>query len=104
MQRFRNFHFRGQDDDEKIIRVIRRHWFNILQQYFLVIIMILFLFGAFWFIPYFFDISSPSSYNLFLFIQSSFATMIWVFIFITWIDYYFDVWIVTDKRIVNIAG
>jgi hypothetical protein len=25
-----------------------------------------------------------------------------VYIFITWIDYYFDVWIITNERIINI--
>ncbi|MFC1609194.1 PH domain-containing protein [Patescibacteria group bacterium] len=102
MHRFKNFHFKGQDADEKIIKVIRRHWFNILQQYFFIIAITLFLFASFWIVPYFFDVTNASAYNLALFIQSSFATMIWVLIFIIWIDYYFDVWIITDKRVVNI--
>jgi len=28
--------------------------------------------------------------------------VLWMVSFVIWIDYYFDVWIVTDKRIVNI--
>jgi len=27
---------------------------------------------------------------------------IWIFFFLIWIDYYFDVWIITNLRIVNI--
>jgi uncharacterized membrane protein YdbT with pleckstrin-like domain len=27
---------------------------------------------------------------------------IWITFFLIWIDYYFDVWIITDRRVVNI--
>ena len=28
--------------------------------------------------------------------------LLWTLFFLTWIDYYFDVWIITTKRIINI--
>src|SRR3989344_3187016 len=31
-----------------------------------------------------------------------FIIFIWLFSFLLWIDYYFDVWIITNERIVNI--
>ena len=31
-----------------------------------------------------------------------FALITWIFFFLLWIDYYFDVWIITNKRVVNV--
>jgi uncharacterized membrane protein YdbT with pleckstrin-like domain len=40
--------------------------------------------------------------SLFAFIRNLFFIFTWITFFIIWIDYYFDVWIVTNQRIVNI--
>ena len=37
-----------------------------------------------------------------MFLENSFALITWITFFLIWIDYYFDVWIITTKRIVNI--
>ncbi|MDH4330322.1 MAG: PH domain-containing protein [Candidatus Moranbacteria bacterium] len=102
MERFKNFHFRGQAENEKIIKVIRRHWFNIFQQYIMVLVFLFFLISSFWTIPEYYDLSNPQMLNLFLFGESLLFLMAWIFSFILWIDFYFDVWIITDKRIVDI--
>ena len=39
---------------------------------------------------------------IFYFVESFLAIILWLYSFIVWIDYYFDVWIITDQRIVNI--
>jgi uncharacterized membrane protein YdbT with pleckstrin-like domain len=93
----------GQKDDELVIMIIRRHWFNILQQLFLVFLMIFFLFGSLIYLPTLFPILSTSSaQSLFIFLENSFALVIWIIFFLIWIDYYFDVWIITTHRVVNI--
>lgn len=103
MSIYHQFHFKGQRDDETIILVIRRHWFNILQQLFLVFLMVAFLFGSLIYLPTLFPILSTASVqSLFMFLENSFALVIWMIFFLIWIDYYFDVWIVTTRRIVNI--
>lgn len=102
MERFKDFHFRGQTEGEHIVKIVRRHWFNILQQYFMVIVFIGLLIASFWIVPYYYDLSDPQIRNLFFFVASTLGIMIWIFTFILWIDYYFDVWIITDKRIVDI--
>jgi uncharacterized membrane protein YdbT with pleckstrin-like domain len=38
----------------------------------------------------------------FHFIQNTLFLFLWLFGFLVWIDYYFDVWIITNERIVNI--
>lgn len=100
MHKFKNFHFHGQYSNEEIIKVVRRHWFNIFQQYILIIAMIIILILGIQILPEFFDFSQYDTELLF--IESLVAIILWLFIFIIWIDFYFDVWIITDNRIVNI--
>lgn len=100
---FTKYHFDGQRDDEQILLVLHRHWFNILSQFFIVIAMLLLFFGSYGLTAFFYtDFSNPIGQTLFAFLRNLFFTFTWITFFIIWIDYYFDVWIVTDKRIVNI--
>lgn len=103
MEKFANFHFQGQKDDESIIMVVRRHWFDILKQMLLVFFMIAALFSSLVYLPLLFPIFTETAMrSLFIFLENSFAMFIWIVLFLIWIDYYFDVWIITTKRIVNI--
>ncbi len=103
MQNYAKFHFRGQKEGEQIILMVRRHWFNILEQFFVVFLMLLLLVGSWFILPVFFPSIITSSFNvLFNFLRNLFGMFIWITFFLIWIDYYFDVWIITDKRIVNI--
>jgi uncharacterized membrane protein YdbT with pleckstrin-like domain len=40
--------------------------------------------------------------NLFTFGESLATLFVWNFFFILWLDYYLDIWIVTNERIINI--
>lgn len=53
-----------------------------------------------WVLPVYF--MENNEIPIFLFVQSFLATIIWIYAFILWIDFYFDVWIITNERIVNI--
>jgi uncharacterized membrane protein YdbT with pleckstrin-like domain len=99
MEKFRRFHFKGQKDGEEIIMVIHRHWFNILEKMSLIFFMILILFTSAVYLPLF---SLAALNYLFIFLETFFAMITWVAFFLIWIDYYFDVWIITNLRIVNI--
>lgn len=39
---------------------------------------------------------------IFFFLENSFLLFLWVTLFLIWIDVSFDVWIITEERIVNI--
>lgn len=100
MKRFKHFHFHGQHANEEIIKIVRRHWFNILQQYIIVFAMIFLLFFSLQVLPTYLSFSENNAE--FWFFETFFAIIIWLYIFIIWIDFYFDVWVITDNRIVNI--
>jgi len=103
MLNFNAYHFAEKRDDENVIAVIHRHWFNILQNFFLIFLMILLLVGSHATLPVLFPILTVPEYDgLLLFLESLFAMLIWTMSFLIWIDYYFDVWVITSKRIVNI--
>ncbi len=89
--------------DENTIIVIHRHWFDIIQNFFLLIVMVFFLVSSYVVLPALFPILETALYqNLLAFAESSFAMLILILFFLVWIDYYFDVWVITNKRIINI--
>ncbi len=103
MKNFHLYHFAGQKNGERILLVVRRHWFNILSQFFTVFLMIGILAGSYFYLPLFFpSLQEQLPASLFVFMESLFAMLIWIILFLVWIDYYFDVWIITNYRVVNI--
>jgi uncharacterized membrane protein YdbT with pleckstrin-like domain len=97
------YRFKGQHEDEDIVRVIHRHWFNISSHLIIVFFASFFLVGSIFAMTTFFpDAVDANALSFFLFVENTFFIFIWLFSFLVWIDYYFDVWIVTTERIVNI--
>lgn len=95
--------FTGQDDGEKILYVIHRHWFDILVQFIFLIAGLFLVGGSFFFFTVLYpDLLGDVRPTFFYFVESFLLLILWFFAFLVWIDYYLDVWIVTDKRIVNI--
>lgn len=99
---FGRYHFQGQHENEQILMVIHRHWFNILMHLGTIILLSLVLFGSLAVLPSLFPEIGVESATFFAFVQSTLLLFLWLFSFLVWIDYYFDVWIVTNERIVNI--
>jgi uncharacterized membrane protein YdbT with pleckstrin-like domain len=103
MKDYHKYHFQGQKNGEQILLVVRRHWFNILEQMLMVLGMLFMLLVSIVYLPLLFPtLLGPGLWNIFFFTENFFALLIWITFFLIWIDYYFDVWIVTNLRIVNI--
>jgi len=103
MEKYKKFHFDGQKDGEEIVLVVHRHWINILEQMFLVFLMLVVLFSGAIYLPWLFPAFKNPTFRLFFsFLENIFFMFIWTVFFLIWIDYYFDVWIITNLRIVNI--
>jgi uncharacterized membrane protein YdbT with pleckstrin-like domain len=89
--------------NEKIIKIIHRHWFDVFQQFLIVGLFIAVLFGGIFILPSVFPDTQGGYFSLLLtFFETTFAIIIWIYTFLIWIDYYFDVWIITSERVVNI--
>jgi hypothetical protein len=100
---YKNYTFKGKRKDEEIILLLRRHWvifvFKFIPFLFLLLFLIFlrfFLRGSFGVVQVDLDWQVINLIEIFLYI------FLWLSIFVVWINYYLDVWIVTDKRIVNI--
>lgn len=103
MSKHKNLKFEGIGPNEEVLKVIHRSWFNIASQYFIVLVAVSFFVGSFMFYPLLFPQFGGSSYSaLFLFIINTFALATWIYCFLIWIDYYFDIWIITTEKIINI--
>lgn len=97
------YHFQGQHENESVLRIIHRHWFNIVIHLGMVLLLSLFLIGSISFLPALFpEALTKENTPFFLFAQNTILLFIWLYSFLVWIDYYFDVWIITNERIVNI--
>ncbi|PIS04639.1 MAG: hypothetical protein COT81_05445 [Candidatus Buchananbacteria bacterium CG10_big_fil_rev_8_21_14_0_10_42_9] len=89
---------------EKIILLLRRHWFIILTKLILFALLALlpllfFTFARDFYIKLF---SLELVYPVFVLFASVYYLYIWLFMLHAFVDYYLDVWIVTNKRILNI--
>ncbi|MFN3301800.1 MAG: PH domain-containing protein [Patescibacteria group bacterium] len=92
------------DYGEKIIFFLHRHFFIFFKK-----IISLLILGSLPFLVYFvLKIYFPSLleneiiYPLLVLLGSLWLIFIWISLFHSWIDYYFDLWVVTNKQIISI--
>ena len=103
MHEFSKFHFKGVGENEEIVKVVHRNWFYLLQQFLLVFVLVVIFFVSIFLLPLFAPgFASPQTKEFALFFENFFVLVVWIYGFMIWIDYYFDVWIITTQRIVNI--
>lgn len=103
MDGFSKYHFRDVGENETIIRVLHRNWFYLLEQFFLVFVISGVFAAGLFYAPIFFPEMLGAQYQqLVAFMENSFLLAIWIYSFLIWVDYYFDIWIITTERIINI--
>ncbi len=96
-------HFPGQLEHEQIFTVIHRHWFNILSHFIAIIFLTLGTLLFFFLAPMAAQALTLSlSPALVSFIATTLLLFLWLYAFFIWIDYYFDVWVITEERILNV--
>ena len=101
--RYENYHFIGQQENEVILLIIHRHWFNILVQFLgIIFILLVMLVGSIFLTAFSIDVTQFVNAKLFAFILNTLIIFLWMFSFFIWIDAWFDVWIVTNRRVINI--
>jgi len=103
MKNLSGIRFPGKHEEEQVLAVYHRHWFDIFMHLFLSVFLSIILLGGFITLPILYpDITGSPNAPFFFFLENSFLLFLWVTLFLIWIDVYFDVWIVTNERIVNI--
>lgn len=103
MEGFSKYHFRGLNDSESIVKVIHRNWFYLMQQFIAVFaIGGMFVAGLFYAPLLFPEIFHGQYETLVAFMENLFLLALWIYSFLIWVDYYFDIWIITTERIINI--
>ena len=103
MDGFSKYHFKDLGQDEEIIMVLHRNWFYLLEQFFWIFVIVGVLFASLVAVPmYAPDLANSSNGPIVLFVQNFFMLAIWIYSFLLWIDYYFDVWVITNRRIIDI--
>ena len=99
------------DPDEKVITYVRKHWFIFVMKILPAIIVFILLPVAYFsipslelhnFIPGLPELTLTSTSKWFFFILSGWGLLTMLSIFGIWTNYYLDVWIITDKRVVDI--
>ena len=91
------------DPEETILLTMRRHWFALVAPggTFLVMLVVpplALYFGA----PYFPLLRDPAMLPVVKFGLAIYLAAVATAILLFWLDYYLDVWIITDRRIIDI--
>jgi hypothetical protein len=85
--------------DEKIIAIVHRHWFVISWKLSVVAIFILPPIVA---IPIASRFVPAEFLSLIFFLISIYVLIVLLAAFFIWVDFYLDMWIITDKRVLDI--
>lgn len=92
------------EKDEYIVHEVRKHWFFLFTHVFFSLVLLLvpaFIYAGISILPV--TLIFPGNPTvLFLFLYTVWFFLIWVSIIVMWTDYYLDVWIITNKRLIDV--
>ncbi|MDP2704369.1 MAG: PH domain-containing protein [bacterium] len=86
--------------DEKVVAEMRRHWFVIASEGILLGAAAIAPLFAFFILREFVPIQLPSSALFFFY--SVFLFLLWILFFVAWTNYYLDVLVITNQRIIDV--
>jgi uncharacterized membrane protein YdbT with pleckstrin-like domain len=92
------------DKDEHIVFEIRKHWFVLSFEITVAIIFILLpviAYSIFTVLPIEFVVPG-NALSLLFFLYAFWVLIVWNIMFVLWTNFYLDVWIVTDKKLIDV--
>lgn len=94
----------GKLPDEQILKIIRKDGFIFFKRIILVVVLVGLpaLVGLMMLYIYPNWLNGEISYPLIVLTVSGYILFIWLFFFFSFIDYYLDIWIITDERIIDV--
>jgi ABC-type multidrug transport system fused ATPase/permease subunit len=100
----REYTFPGLRKEERILLVLRRHGFVLVTTGLLFAFLIVFPLVLQFLLPQGFLVSLQASVwgGVITLVLSAYYLFLWLFFFTVLVDYYLDVWIVTNERVVSI--
>lgn len=94
------------EEGEHVVMEVRKHWFVVATKVFIAIILAyapVFLYSLTKFISIQFITSGSHGVDkFFLFIYLGWLLILWMYVFYVWTDYYLDIWIITNKKIMTV--
>ena len=99
------FELKDFRDGERVVMLVRHHWFVLFREVFWLGILFI---APFFLIPIAFGISAQGGGlpsvppGVVIFFASLWTLIIWHLLFARWTDYYYDIWIITNWRIIDI--
>lgn len=101
---FRAMHFPGQHEGEQIQLALRRHPFVFALTTIAFVLAALLPAGVRLLVPSAVlpVVAGTAWEGLLVVALSTYYLLLWLFFAYTWMDYYLDLWIITDERVVNI--
>ncbi len=90
--------------EEHLVTIVRHHWFILLKEAVGVLVLFLLPFIALPLIGFVVNAGSSAAETGAIagFFGSLWALICWQILFVRWTDYYYDIWIITNWRIVDI--
>src|SRR3989344_6062544 len=89
--------------NEKVNTYVRKHWLVIAVESFGLIVIALLPVIVIFFADLYLDISiTHRAFTLALIFYLIWLLFIWIGFFLAWTDYYLDVWVLTNQRIIDI--
>lgn len=97
--------FNDFKDQERVVMIARHHWWVLFREVFMLAILFVL---PFFLVPLVYLFASQGgavptiSGGVVLFFSASWALIMWNLMFARWTDFYFDIWVITNWRIIDI--
>jgi uncharacterized membrane protein YdbT with pleckstrin-like domain len=87
--------------EEKISYTVRRHWIMLVKDAIGVVAIGLLPFFIF---PFLFSIMGLGGLStpVITFLTTAWLLIVWIMLFTIWTDYYLDLWVITDRRLIDV--